>query len=222
MDFYAAMAETALDIIYLGETVCSKRRELNTEDWLTLAKQLSDSGKEVVLSSLTLIEANSELATLNHFCDQDSYLVEANDLAAVQLRNGRPFVAGASLNIYNSNTLKTLAALGLQRWLPPLELDETAIRQLQTERPAGITTEILAYGRLPLAYSARCFTARADNLPKDNCQLRCINHPDGLMLKTQEDKSFLILNGIQTQSALTCNLIHAWPPLAEINIDVLR
>ena len=44
---------------------------------------------------------------------------------------------------------------------------------LQAQRPAGMETEVLAFGRLPLAVSARCFTARAHNLPKDQCDFRC-------------------------------------------------
>jgi hypothetical protein len=60
---------------------------------------------------------------------------------------------------------------------------------------------VFAYGRMPLAFSARCFTARHRNLPKDDCQFSCMDHPDGLMLKTRESEDFLVLNGIQTQSA---------------------
>ena len=32
--FYAEMAEQPLDVIYLGETVCSKRPALSLDDWL--------------------------------------------------------------------------------------------------------------------------------------------------------------------------------------------
>jgi collagenase-like PrtC family protease len=81
---------------------------------------------------------------------------------------------------------------------------------------------VFAYGRLPLAYSARCFTARAHNLPKDDCQFRCLDYPDGLLLSTREDTPFLVLNGIQTQSALTQNLIAELDDLAGLGVDVLR
>jgi collagenase-like PrtC family protease len=46
--------------------------------------------------------------------------------------------------------------------------------------------EVIAWGRLPLAFSARCFTARALDLAKDDCGFRCIEHPDGLPLATRE------------------------------------
>ncbi len=32
LDFYANMAEQPLDVIYLGETVCSKRRAMMLDD----------------------------------------------------------------------------------------------------------------------------------------------------------------------------------------------
>jgi len=42
-----------------------------------------------------------------------------------------------------------------------------------------VETAIFAYGRLPLAYSAGCFTARFHNLPKDDGQYRYLNDPEG-------------------------------------------
>jgi collagenase-like PrtC family protease len=83
-------------------------------------------------------------------------------------------------------------------------------------------TEILAYGRMPLAFSARCFTARHYNLPKDDCQFRCIDHADGLALQTREGEAFLVLNGIQTQSARVYNLLGELPGLHAAAVDILR
>jgi collagenase-like PrtC family protease len=223
LDFYAHIAAAPLDIVYLGETVCSKRRSLNSSEWLELATRLQDAGKEVVLSTLTLLEAGSELGRLRRLCKQADFLVEANDMAAVQLLSGmRPFVTGPAVNIYNARTLAVLAGLGLRRWVLPFELSRTALADMQALRPAGIQTEVLVFGRLPLAWSARCFTARAHDLPKDDCQFRCLDYPDGLLLSTREDESFLVLNGIQTQSARTLNLVGELEDLGRLGVDVLR
>ncbi len=86
----------------------------------------------------------------------------------------------------------------------------------------GMETEVFSYGKLPLAYSARCFTARHYNLPKDDCQFRCLDHPDGLPLSTREGEAFLTLNGIQTQSAGVYNLIGELPALRELGVASLR
>lgn len=223
LEFYDRIASTPVDIVYLGETVCSKRRSLKAGEWLDLAADLQAAGKEVVLSSLTLLEAGSELASLKRLCREQGFMIEANDMAAVQqLAGNKPFVTGPSVNIYNTRTLSVLAGLGLQRWVLPVELSRDTLADMQLLRPAGVATEVFAFGRLPLAWSARCFTARAHNLPKDDCRFRCLDYPDGLLLSTREDESFLVLNGIQTQSARTLNLISELDDLKQLQVDVLR
>jgi collagenase-like PrtC family protease len=205
LEFYRAAATGPADIIYLGETVCSKRRQLGLDDYFALGEDLQDAGKEVVLSSLTLLEAASELGALKRLCANDRFTVEANDVSAIQLLSaaGKPFVSGPSVNIYNLRSLSLLVNKGLKRWVLPVELGLEALEAMQAGRPEGIETEVFACGRLPLAWSARCYTARSFNLAKDNCQLKCLEFPDGRLLKTQEGEDFLVLNGIQTQSALT-------------------
>lgn len=224
LDFYQQMSVAPVDILYLGETVCSKRHALNTGDWLELAARLNAVGKEVVLSSMALLEAESELLTLRRLCENGRFTVEANDMGAVRLLAERntPFVLGTGINVYNGHTLRFLAGLGAKRWVAPVELSQQTLASIQAERPAGVETEVFVYGRMPLAYSARCFTARYHDLPKDDCQYRCLDDPDGLILSTREGQAFLALNGIQTQSAQTCNLLHELAALRELNVDVLR
>jgi collagenase-like PrtC family protease len=221
--FYETMAQTPVDIVYLGETVCAKRRLMKMNDWYELAEMLTSAGKEVVLSTLTLIEAYSELSTLRKICDNSQYMIEANDMAAVQLLAGRrTFVTGPAVNIYNNRTLAVLASAGLKRWTLPVELSSDTLASIHRSRPEGTETEVCIYGRLPLAYSARCFTARAHNLPKDDCQFRCLDYPDGVLLRTREDEPFLVFNGIQTQSAKTQNLVDNIDDFVELELDVLR
>ncbi len=220
--FYDRIAQTSVDIIYLGETVCSKRGQMRGDDWFELAEKLRSAGKEVVLSTMALLEAESELKRLRRICDDDQFLVEANDMGAIHMREGKPFVAGHSVNIYNDRTLRLLAGLGMMRWVLPVELSAGTLRDILSNKPEGVETEVFAYGRLPLAYSARCFTARAHNLPKDDCQYRCLDYPDGLTLTAQDDTRFLALNGIQTQSAHTYNLLPELQQMAGLGVDILR
>ncbi len=223
LDFYARVADSPVDIVYLGETVCAKRRALRGEDWLRIAEELESAGKEAVLSTLALIEAESELGGMRRLCENGRFAVEANDMGAVNLLAGRArFVAGPHLNTYNAATLAMLAAAGARRWVVPLELGHDLLAPLQVARPAGMETEVFAFGRLPLAFSARCFTARAHNLGKDDCGFRCADYADGMLLSTQEDKAFLVLNGIQTQSAETCNLVAELPAMRDMGVDVVR
>src|SRR5690606_2485586 len=176
LDFYSRMVGLPLDVIYLGETVCSKRREMSGRDWLALARDIAGAGRaQVVLSGLALIEAASELSSLKRLCENGEFMVEANDMAAVRFlaRQGLPFVAGPALNLYNGAGLAELVGLGVQRWVPPVECSGATIAAALAELDAaGIPrpeVEVFAHGYLPLAYSARCFTARLAGRPKDDC-----------------------------------------------------
>ena len=227
-DFYQQAADSSIDHVYLGESVCSKRRELRLDDWLEIGRELSKQGKSVVLSSLALLEAKSELATLKKVCFNGELEVEANDFGAVEILTDAkvPFVAGAALNIYNQYDLKVLLDRGMQRWVAPVELSRDWLVNLsQGCEEIGIKdkfeTEVYGYGYLPLAYSARCFTARSENRPKDQCNLCCIKYPDGRKVDSQEGTELFRMNGIQTMSGTIQNLINDLPSMAGL-VDVVR
>lgn len=228
LSFYRHAGDWPLDAIYLGETVCSKRRELRTRDWVALAAELAATGKQIVLSSLALLEAESELGALQRLVDNGRFLIEANDMSAVQLcrERGLPFVGGPTLNVYNHQALRLLREDGLCRLVLGVEQGRDLVQALRTAAVAAGDAlpelEIIAWGRLPLAYSARCFTARALDIGKDDCGFRCIEHPDGLALATREGQPFLVINGIQVQGREICDLGPELPELREAGIDMLR
>ena len=223
--FYQQIALTSIDIVYLGETVCSKRRSMKFEDWLDIAEHLTQAGKQVVLSTLTLIEANSELKYLSKISKQKEYLIEANDMAAIEVAsiNNNPFVTGTAINVYNNSALSVLQKQGMTRWCVPVELGkqdlEPMIKHCQS---IGVELEYQVFGRMPLAYSARCFTAKHHKLPKDDCQLKCLDYEQGIKIKTQEGDSFAQINGIETQSAKVSYLFDRWQELSDAGIDILR
>lgn len=226
--FYREAADWPVEVVYLGETVCSKRRELGTRDWIALAETLKAAGKEVVLSSLALVEAESELNAVQRMLDHGGFLIEANDLTAVQLcrERGMPFVAGPSLNLYNHRTLELLVADGLRRWVPGVEQGLQQVDDLLAayacQGHALPEVEVIAWGRLPLSYSARCFTARAFDVAKDACGFRCIEHPDGLPLATREGTPFLRINGIQVQGEEITDLGPEMTVLRALGVGLLR
>ncbi|HEX7046793.1 MAG TPA: U32 family peptidase [Gammaproteobacteria bacterium] len=227
-DFYAALLGAPVDCVYVGETVCSKRRELSSGDWLALARELSRFIPEVVVSTLALIEAGSELAVLKRLAGNGEFMIEANDLATIQLaiEMKLPFVAGPTVNIYNGRTLALLAKRGMRRWVPAVELSGMEVRAILDEAVAlldggSVETEVFAYGRLPLAHSARCFTARHHQRSKDACGFVCIEHEQGLRVSTREGEEFLRINGIQVQSdAIHC--VHDIAHLQQHGADRVR
>ncbi|TCV99055.1 U32 family peptidase [Biostraticola tofi] len=226
--FYLAARDSSADIIYLGENVCSKRRAMKTGDWLALAKSLSTSGKQIVISTLALIQAPSELSELKRYIDNGEFLIEANDLGMVQLaaEHHLPFVGGPALNCYNAYTLRILHRQGMMRWCMPVELSREWLQNtLQQCDELGFRhrfdVELFSYGHLPLAWSARCFTARSENRARDECETCCINYPTGRPVLTQEQQKVFVLNGIQTQSGYCYNLINEQPSMAGL-VDVVR
>ena len=221
-DFYEQVAASPADIVHLGETVCSRRHELRNSDWLGLANRLAASGKEVVLSTQTLIESQSEATALRRLCERTDFTLEAGDLGAVRLLQGRAFIAGPYLNAYHGDTLRWLHGLGAKRFVAPLEMSRSDLEQLLRDKPAGLQAEVMVWGRMPLAFSSRCFTARHYRLDKDHCEFRCIEHPDGLTMRTREGEDFLAINGIQTQSAHCLDLIAQALDLAVMGVSVLR
>jgi collagenase-like PrtC family protease len=222
--FYESIAGQPVDIVYLGETVCSKRRELRLPDWLALGRELRASGHEVVLSTLTLIEAASELSACKRIVENGEFAVEAGDLSAVEFcrERGLSFVAGSGVNVYNHRALALLREAGLFRLVAPVELGREHLASLRDGNMESPEIELLAWGRVPLSHSARCFTARSVGRGKDQCRFECLHHPQGQLIRTREDQPFLNMNGIQVQSGAVQDLSPFVDELAAAGVDVLR
>jgi len=218
-EFYRRLEARDALVVYLGETVCSKRRELGRDDWLAIGRRLRAAGHEVIVSTLSLIEAASELGACRRWVENGEFSVEANDMSAVQFLGERnlQFVAGPGINLYNHVAVDLMRRSGMFRMVPPVEFGrariESLVRALESAGMPVPEIEVHGWGRLPLAWSARCFTARALGRGKDQCGFACIEHPSGQPVRTREDEDFLNLNGIQVQSAAIHDLA---PRLAEL------
>lgn len=227
-DFYDKVKDSSVDIVYLGEAVCAKRQELKLQDWLEIGKQLQQSGKEVVITSLALVDSPSKLQDVKRAVANGIFTIEANDMAAVNLcfEQNLPFNAGHALNLYNAESLKVLLRNGMQRWCLPVELSQKWLMEIKEKAiNAGIwhqfEKEILAYGYLPLSYSARCFTARSVGREKANCEVICLQDQAGKAVYSQDQERLFTMNGIQMQSGLCNNLINECSEMQGL-IDIVR
>ncbi|WP_027998657.1 ubiquinone anaerobic biosynthesis protein UbiV [Sinorhizobium arboris] len=207
-DFYFRIADEApLSHVAIGETVCSKRLHF-TEPFLAgVIERLEGAGKHVVLSTLAMVTLERESGYVRGLVADSPYPVEANDLSALALLEGRPHAVGPLVNVYNAATARLLARRGATSICLPPELPASSIFEIVSQTPE-IAFEVLAFGRMPLAISARCAHARAKGRLKDNCQFVCGEDPDGLPVKTLDRQSFLALNGVQTVS-FTCQSLLA-------------
>jgi collagenase-like PrtC family protease len=223
MDFYQQVANSDIPLVYLGEAVCSRRRVLKWGDYLELAQMLKQAGKEVIVSTLALIEAPSEYTELKRQVDNGEFMIEANDMAAVYLAKEYklPFVCGPSINNYNRASLEILQRFGMQRFVMPVELSKAWLGLVIEDKPQ-FEVEVFGHGYLPLAHSARCFTARHKQLAKDSCETVCLDYSKGLLAQTQEQQPLLRLNGIQTQSAACLDLRSELATMQQMGVDVFR
>ncbi len=220
-DFYMRIADEAdVDTVYIGEVICTKRMPFFAPYFQQVAQRLRKAGKEVVYSSLALIANERDAAQMRDGFASAGLMIELNDLGLLGIVEGKPHVVGPLINIYNEGTLAYLAKKGAVRACLPPELPLSSVSRLTSTEKVEI--EILAFGRMPLAISARCFHARAYRLHKDGCNFVCRKDPDGLAVETLDREPFLAVNGMQVLSYTCCNLLGDLPSLSKAGVNRFR
>ncbi len=199
VDFYARIADEApVERVIVGEVICSKRTPFRQDAMGDVVERLERAGKEVVLATLALPTLKREISEIGETAEGER-MIEVNDMAAVYKLGGRPHIVGPFINVYNENTLKVLEQLGARTVCLPPELPGNSIGVIAAHRSTA-DIEVLAFGRAPLAVSARCYHARIHELSKDGCRYVCENDRDGLEVDTLDGQSFLAVNGIATMA----------------------
>ncbi|HDR29104.1 ubiquinone anaerobic biosynthesis protein UbiV [Rhodovulum sp.] len=203
IDFYNRIAdESPVGTVYLGEVICSKRTPFFDDVHLpAVAERLERAGKTVVYSSFSEVVIKRERNILMEWSKQEGRDLEVNNTAALLHLKDRPHRIGGLLNVYNEDTMSYLAGQGATHFSLLPELPRATIARLgEKARELGVGVEVQVFGRASLALSARCYHARAHERTKNNCQFVCGEDPDGMTLKTMDEKPFLTINGIQTLS----------------------
>ncbi|MGX4807161.1 ubiquinone anaerobic biosynthesis protein UbiV [Bradyrhizobium guangdongense] len=221
-DFYFRIADEApIDVVSVGEVVCSKRAPFFAEHLPDVIERLQQAGKQVLLGSLILVSLRRERRQTEELCATDGALVEVNDLTCLRSIKGRPHAIGPYVNIYNETSAAFHVHQGARRICLPPELPLSSAAVIATAIPEALI-EVFAFGRVPLAIAGRCYHARLHKLSKDNCRFVCEKDPDGLALKTLDQQDFLTINGVQTLSHACTNLIGDIEGLREAGIGSLR
>lgn len=205
-DFYFRIADEApIDVVALGEVVCSKRAPFVAEVMPAVIERLEHAGKKALRSSLALITLERERRSTAALGTSGA-MVEANDIACLPHLAGIRHAIGPFVNVYNEATAEFLAGRGAARICLPPELPASSIASICAAVP-DVVVEVQVFGRIPLALSARCYHARQNGLSKDNCRFVCGNDADGLAVETLDGEPFVALNGVQTLSHTCGNLI---------------
>lgn len=221
-DFHFRIADEApVERVVIGETVCSKRQHFIEPHLAEVIERLERAGKTVILSSLALVTLEREGRQIRELAEERDHLVEANDLSALGLFAGHAHTVGPLVNVYNGATARLLAARGATRICLPPELPFTSVEKIAADAP-DVALEVFAFGRTPLAISARCAHARSKGKIKDNCLFVCRDDPDGLTVKTLDRQPFLSLNGVQTLSHTCQTLLGDLPELVDAGISSFR
>jgi len=223
-DFYFRIADEApVGTVYLGEVICSKRAPLFDEHFDAVAERLRAAGKTVVYSTLSEVTQNLDRKLVDSVASSQERLVEANDGSALPQLQGRPHHIGPFMNVYNERSVAVLARGGARNFCLPVEMPAATIGALCREtQNLDATFEVMVFGRMPLALSARCYHARAHGRTKDTCRFICDDDPDGLELRTLSGQPFLTVNGVQTLSHDFLNLIDRVEELRAMGISRFR
>ena len=223
-DFYLQIADEApVDIVFVGEVVCSKRAPLFEPHLAEVVTRLESAGKQVVLATLAQVSSRIDRKLVEVVASASDIHIEVNDASALWHLRGRAHAIGPYMNIYNEASLDFVASKGARSVCLPPETPAPVVRAMGGKaREIGVELEFQVYGRIPLALSARCYHARAHGRTKDSCQFICEEDPDGLELRTVENQPFLAINGIQTMSHTVLNLVDELEGLASNGISRFR
>lgn len=219
--FYEEVSGMEIDRVYIGEVVCTKKLGLKFDDIGRIIEMLEKAGKKVTLSGLAVVSNEEELRFTRRLAEFPASL-EANDVSLLNIADPakREVFAGPHITAYNAPSIEFLKGIGVKRVTFPVELSRASMEY--NIKNTGIFAEVFCHGKVPLAFSWRCYTSRAYGLSKTDCRHHCAGYPDGMDLNTLEKEGVFTINGTSLLSAKTYTLIELVEDLKDIGVRALR
>ncbi|MBI5453106.1 MAG: U32 family peptidase [Deltaproteobacteria bacterium] len=219
--FYDEAADLPVDRVYVGEVVCTKKLGLDLDDVASIIRKLESAGKKVTLSSLAVVSNEDELSFTRRLVGLHGS-IEANDISVLNIvdASAKEVFAGPHITSYNAPSIEFLKSIGVARVTFPVELSRESMAYAIKE--TNIYGEAFAHGKVPLAFSWRCYTSRAYGLSKTECRHHCAKYPDGMELKTVDGGPVFTVNGTSLLSADVYTLVESVEDLNEIGVRALR
>ncbi len=219
LSFYEEVLDMAVDTVYLGEVVCAKRTGLSVSDIESIGRRFEEAGKKIFLSTPAVVSNEKELDYIRALAALP-FDIEANDISAIAISGEKVKGAGPHITTYNAEDINYLKGLGIERLTFPVELPRDSV--VFNIKETGLFGEIFAHGRVPLAFSWRCYTSRIHGRTKDECAHDCLKYPEGLLLRNVDDIPVFTINGTSILSADTYTLVGSMEDLAEIGVKAVR
>lgn len=193
----------AVTRVYIGEISCTKRNILDAKLLLELENILREKGKEVVLSTYVLPTNSKDLQAARELI-KEVQEIEINNIGVLNMWTrefpDKKATLGPFLNLYNSKSIYLLKKYPIKRVVLPVDLKLDAALAIVHQN--SLACEIIVGGRVPIAFSWRCYTARAYNRIKKNCRFKCYEVPE-ISLKTLDDEPLFAINGLVIFSGKT-------------------
>lgn len=236
--FYEEVAEMPVDRVYLGEVVCVKKNGLGLKDLEEVGRALEAAGKKVAVSTLAVVSNDEELGFTRDLLSLP-FTIEANDVSVFEMAEEitkavaggqeKTLFAGPHIKTYNPDSVEFLRSIGIKRITFPVELSGKSVRHnIEATGMEGMEAEVFAHGKVPLAFSWRCYTERAYGLTKDECRRHCAEYPEGMELKSlngekgKKGEDVFAVNGTSVLSARPVSLIEQTEELQEMGVTALR
>ena len=221
LKFYEEAASFDVDRVYIGTVGCAKMATLSLKDVEDIAAALKRAGKSVVLSTLAVVSNDRELGFVRELASLP-LPVEANDMSVLNMVDPaeRELFAGPHITTYNVPSIEFLQGIGIKRMTAPVELSGASVAY--NIENTGIETEIFAHGKVPLAFSWRCYTSRAFGLTSSDCAYDCMRFPDGMVIKTMDGEEVFTINGTSVLSAGAYTLVGEVEALMNMGVHALR
>lgn len=141
MAFYDAVALSSVDVVYIGTTIHSPQGGLQKRDCLAVARELTASGKEVVLS-VRAAPQDCDVEDFHTWIADSALPVEVSDARTFQLLAGKvPLVIGMGMPCENKATLLRLVDMGAVRWVSPAVCRGEFVRMVSYARDADCEIE---------------------------------------------------------------------------------
>ncbi|MDI6689512.1 MAG: U32 family peptidase [Actinomycetota bacterium] len=208
LDYYRKVAaHPAINRAYVGEIACTKRDILDPELFIEIQDSLKKAGKEVILSTLVL-PTNEEDLNKSRALMAKAHEIEVNNMGIfnVWLKEFREksLTLGPFFNVYNPQSARFLLKYKIRRILFPVDISMNTMEKMCQE--IDIPFEVVVYGNFPIAFSWRCYTARAFGKLRRDCGFKCYEVKN-LPQATLEDEPLFMMNGPAVYNAKTYCLI---------------